>query len=70
MLDVLISNERLKAFSNLLLGLCGGLLAASTARAWERGGLDASSSVWLIAGLVLGFGAWGALGFLVPEGEA
>ena len=68
--DVLISNERCKALSNLLLAFCGGLLAASAARVWEIGGLDASSSLWILAGLGFGFFAWLALGFLVPEVEA
>jgi hypothetical protein len=68
--DVLISNERWKGFSNLLLAFCGGLLAAATARAWEIGGLDASASVWLLGGLASGFFAWLVLGFLVPESAA
>lgn len=67
--DILISNERLRALSNLLLAFCGGLLAAGAARAWEIGGLDASASIWLLAGLAFGFFAWLALGFLVPERE-
>ena len=70
MADVLIDNERWKAFSNLLLAFCGGLLAAAAARVWEIGGLDASSSVWLLVGLAFGFSAWLALGSLVPEGGA
>lgn len=66
---ILISNERWKALSNLLLAFCGGLLAAATARGWEIGGLDASASVWLLVGLAFGFFAWLVLGFLVPERE-
>jgi hypothetical protein len=68
--DILISNERWKAFSNLLLAFCGGLLAASAARIWERQTLDGASVAWLLAGLVFGFVAWRVLGFLAPEGEA
>jgi hypothetical protein len=67
--DVLISNERWKAFSNLLLAFCGGLLAAGSARAWEIGGLDESASVWLLVGLGFGFFAWRVLGFLELEGQ-
>ena len=70
MVDVLIGNERWKAFSNLLLAFCGGLIAAGTARAWERGGLDGSASIWLLIGLAFGFFAWRVLGFLTPEGQA
>ncbi|HEX8261649.1 MAG TPA: hypothetical protein VF547_02120 [Allosphingosinicella sp.] len=66
--DILISNERWKATSNLSLAFCGGLLAASAARVWEIGDLDGSASVWLVVGLAFGFFAWLTLGFLVPEG--
>lgn len=68
--DVLISNERLKAFSNLLLAFCGGLLAAGAAHAWEIGSLDGTFAIWSLAGLAIGFVAWRVLGFLVPEDEA
>jgi hypothetical protein len=70
MTDVLIGNERCKAFSNLSLALCGGLLAAGAARGWEEGTIDGAVAAWLLVAAVLGFAGWGLLGFLVPEGEA
>lgn len=70
MAHVLISNERWKALSNLLLAFCGGLLAASAARIWERQTLDGGSVAWLLAGLGFGFVSWLVLGFLEPEDEA
>lgn len=68
--DVLISNERCKALSNLSLALCGGLLAAGAARAWEIGTMDGTVAVWVLAALGLGFLGWSLLAFLVPEIEA
>lgn len=67
MTDILISNERWKAFSNLLLTLCAALLAASVAHAWENS-LDAAATAWLLVALALGFSGWRVLGFLVTEG--
>jgi hypothetical protein len=65
--DILISNERWKAFSNLGFTLCAVLVTATVARIWERNGLDAASSFGFIATVLLGFLSWRLLGFLVPE---
>ena len=67
--DILISNERWKGFSNLLLAFCGGLLAAGAAHAWEIQSLDGTFAAWFLVGLAFGFIAWRVLGFLVPENE-
>ena len=67
MTDILISNERWKAFSNLGFTLCAVLITATFARMWDRSGLDASSSIGFIAAVALGFVGWRLLGFLVPE---
>ena len=66
--DILVSNERWKAVSNLLLAFRGGLPAASAARIWERQTLDGAGA-WLLAGPGFGFVALRVLGFLEPEGE-
>jgi uncharacterized membrane protein len=67
MTDILISNERWRAFSNLLLTLCAALLAASVAHCWEMQTLDGTASAWILGAIVLGFWGWRVLGFLVPE---
>lgn len=67
MADIVISNERCKAVSNLFFTLCTGLVAGSAVRGWEAGGPDLAASGWLLGACVLAFFGWQTLSLLVPE---
>ncbi|HEX6411142.1 MAG TPA: hypothetical protein VFZ88_11215 [Sphingomicrobium sp.] len=65
--DVLVSNERCKAVSNLFFTLCAGLVAGSAVRTWEGAGPDIAVLEWLLVAMALAWFGWMTLGLIVPE---
>jgi FtsH-binding integral membrane protein len=67
--QIVVMNERLKAFSNFALNLTAALIAAVVARVWGGSGLDLTALSWAGGVLLLAFLAYKLLYLLETESE-
>ena len=65
--QILVMNERLKAFSNFALNLAAALSAAVAVRMWTRVGLDLNALVWGVGVVALMFIAYKLLYLMEVE---
>ena len=65
--QILTLNERVKGFSSYFFNLSAGLMAATAARVWVKGGVDLVVLTWVLGAIGLLLLASGLLYLIEPE---